>query len=87
MMCIEYDNRQQQPAGPPTITSPVLLKFGRRMQQSRTKQGISLKLLGNLTGIAPTHLALIELGQRNVTLVAMSIIATALGAEVKTLLE
>jgi len=57
------------------------------MRRQRKAQGLTLQMLADKTGLDRTHLNLIELGQRNTTLLTASKIAAALEITVKKLLD
>jgi|GEM_PF-2332930 len=68
-------------------TSPSLIKFGKNIQHHRITQGVSIKMLSYVTGIASEDIVLLESGQRDVILDEMSIIAIALGIAVQDLVD
>lgn len=70
-----------------TAPIPILLKFGTSMRRRRKSSGFTLQMLADMTKLDRTHLNLIELGQRNTTLLTASKIAAALETSVKDMLS
>ena len=56
----------------------VIKKFGQRIRDERTKQGISQEELGFRTGLDRTYISGIERGERNPSLKNITKIAMAL---------
>lgn len=69
------------------MTTPIVQTFGTNMRRHRKDLGLTLQTLADKTGLDRTHLNLIELGQRNTTLLTASKIAAALEVTVKDLLS
>ncbi len=59
--------------------------FGHRVRELRVKKGLSQEALASACGLDRTYIGGIERGERNVSLVNIQRIATALGASVRDL--
>jgi transcriptional regulator with XRE-family HTH domain len=67
------------------MTSPI--ELGRRIRETRLKQGLTLKALDARAGLSATHLSEIERGRTSPTVGALLRIARALGHEPAYFLE
>ena len=67
--------------------SSVLLAFGARVRAARQRVGISQEELADRAGLDRTYISGIERGQRNVALVNLLRLATALGTDAGALVE
>lgn len=81
------DQQNQSESDETLSPTALLIRFGRNVQKCRIDQGISHKMLSEITGMELAHLTLIEIGQHNSTLEEVSTIAVALGVEAKILLS
>ncbi len=57
----------------------VQMRFGKRVREIREKKDISQEKLGELAGLHRTYVSSLERGLRNVSLVNIDKLATALG--------
>jgi transcriptional regulator with XRE-family HTH domain len=64
----------------------ICVTVGRRIAQLRTVKGISQQVLADLAGIERSHLARLELGEREAGLRMLEKIADALGIATRELL-
>jgi transcriptional regulator with XRE-family HTH domain len=69
------------------MSSPIVIKFGKRVRQLREERGISQERLGILTEIDRTYIGMIERGERNITLPKAERIAKALNSKLSHLLD
>jgi transcriptional regulator with XRE-family HTH domain len=63
----------------------ICLRVGRRIAEMRAKRGITQQVLADLAGIERSHLARLELGEREAGLRMLEKIADAMGLQVKDL--
>ncbi len=68
-------------------TSGLLLCFGRNVSTLRQSKGISQEKLAELAGLDRTYISSVERGKRNVSLLNIVRIASALGVAPCVLLE
>lgn len=69
-------------------TNHILLKkFGDRVRSLRNQVGISQEELAKLAGIHRTYVSGIERGERNVSLINIMRLASALGVSISKLME
>ena len=61
------------------MTNERLTEFGERVTELRRARGLSQQQLANKTGLHRTYISGVERGQRNISLVNVYRIATALG--------
>jgi transcriptional regulator with XRE-family HTH domain len=66
---------------------PVLVRFGVRLRKVRTAKGISQERLAELAGLHRTYVSSVERGSRNISLVNIDKLATALGVPAARLLS
>jgi len=66
---------------------PITRLVGKRLRELRQAKGLSQEQLGELCGLHRTYVGAVERGEKNVTVVTLSRIATALGVPVRTFLE
>ncbi|MBS4698961.1 helix-turn-helix domain-containing protein [Aeromonas media] len=62
-----------------------LVKFGQRLRELRTAKGLSQETLAFLSGLDRSYVGGVERGQRNVSLVNILKLATALDIEPREL--
>ena len=68
------------------INKTALLRFGAKIREVRTSQGISIENLANTSGMDYSQLARMETGQVNFTISYLFRVAEALGVTPKELL-
>lgn len=56
----------------------ILIKFGRKVREERTKLGLSQERLASRTGVHRTYIGMIERAEKNITLENIEKIARAL---------
>ena len=65
----------------------ILIHFGKRVHEERTKKGVSQERLGELAKVHRTYIGMIERAEKNITLTNMEKIAKALGKKVSDLTD
>jgi len=68
-------------------TEQLKRRFGQRVRQLRTERGFSQEELAHRCGMDRTYVGSVERGQRNVSLINIYRIASALGVEPAELLK
>ncbi|TGD57873.1 helix-turn-helix domain-containing protein [Flavobacterium humi] len=66
--------------------SEILIKFGDRVREIRTQKGLSQEQLASLADVHRTYIGMIERAEKNITLININKIASALGVDLKELL-
>ena len=66
---------------------PILELFGKNVQRLRTEQNISQEKLAEKAHLHRTYIGMVERAERNITLINMQKIASALGVQIGELLE
>ena len=66
---------------------PILVKFGKNVQEYRKAQSLSQEQLAELAGVHRTYIGMIERAEKNITLCNIDKIATALKISISKLLE
>lgn len=61
--------------------------FGKVLRNERSKRGVTQEQLGELSGLHPKYISLMERGLRQPTLASILQLATALEIEASTLIE
>lgn len=64
---------------------PILLAFGRRVQELRKERNLSQEQLADLAGVHRTYIGMIERAEKNITLCNIKRIAKALKLDIKDL--
>ena len=65
----------------------VLVKFGKKVRDERTKLGLSQEELASRAGVHRTYIGMIERGEKNITLLNMEKFASALNLELRQLID
>lgn len=65
---------------------PILLRFGKNVQEYRKARQLSQEQLAELAGVHRTYIGMIERAEKNITLCNIEKIATALKVSPKDLL-
>jgi transcriptional regulator with XRE-family HTH domain len=65
----------------------TLVELGKRIQEARLELGISQEALATQAGLHRTYMGMVERGERNITIINLLRIATALGIEAGILLQ
>lgn len=65
----------------------VLLNFGRKVHSIRTSQNISQEKLAEMSDLDRTYISSVERGQRNISILNIIKISSALGIDASSLLE
>ena len=63
----------------------ILIKFGKKVREIRTKQNLSQEKLATKAGVHRTYIGMIERAEKNITLENIEKVAKALGLSVKEL--
>ena len=66
---------------------PILLRFGKNVQEYRKAQMLSQEKLAELAGVHRTYIGMIERAEKNITLCNIEKIANALNISISKLLE
>ncbi len=69
------------------MPSPLLILFGRRVREERSKLSLSQESFAELAGVHRTYVGMIERAEKNITLTNIEKIAGALGVEISQLLK
>lgn len=64
---------------------PILVLFGRNVQNHRKALGLSQEQLADRAGVHRTYIGMIERAEKNITLVNIEKITKALGVDIKDL--
>ena len=64
---------------------PILLSFGKRVQELRKTKGISQEELASFAGVHRTYIGMIERAEKNITLCNIEKIANALNISISDL--
>jgi len=64
----------------------VLIKFGKKVREERTKLGLSQEELANRAGVHRTYIGMIERAEKNITLENIEKVAKALKMNINELL-
>ncbi len=67
------------------MSSKLLIQFGKRVRDERTRRGYSQERLGELARVHRTYIGMIERGEKNITLTNIEKIARALSLEINQL--
>lgn len=70
----------------PSRRDPLLRTLGERVRQAREARGLSQEALGAAAGLDRTYVSGIERGIRNVSVLRLADIATALGTKLSSLI-
>ncbi|MBM4032118.1 MAG: helix-turn-helix transcriptional regulator [Planctomycetes bacterium] len=65
----------------------ITLIVGKRLREFRQAKGLSQEQLGELCGLHRTYVGALERGEKNVTVVTLSRIASAIGVPMRSFLE
>ena len=65
----------------------ILLKFGNRVRELRKAQGLSQEVFASLCGLDRTYISGIERGVRNISLINLFVLASALRISVSELMQ
>lgn len=65
----------------------MLLRFGRKVRAEREKRNISQERFGVLANVHRTYVGMIERGEKNITLLNIEKIASALDMSLKQIMD
>ncbi|NLW04301.1 MAG: helix-turn-helix transcriptional regulator [Pseudomonadaceae bacterium] len=65
--------------------NPVLVNFGSRVREKRKESGLSQEELADLAGVHRTYIGMVERGEKNVSLLNIHKIASAMNIDIKEL--
>ena len=68
------------------MNEPILIKFGKKIQEERKKRGLSQEKLAELAGLHRTYIGMIERGEKNITLSNIEKIANAFKIKISDIL-
>ena len=63
---------------------PILVKFGKKVQELRIEQNLSQEQLAELAGVHRTYIGMVERAEKNITLRNLEKIAIALKTDIKS---
>lgn len=69
------------------VSGPALRQFGQRVRARRTELGVSQEALAAKSGLHRTYISSVELGERNVSLRNIILLAQALDCDPGKLVE
>lgn len=67
--------------------SKILIKFGERVRELRIEKGLSQEQLAHLANVHRTYIGMIERAEKNITLINIEKIASALETTLKQFFE
>ncbi|WP_369753640.1 helix-turn-helix domain-containing protein [Flavobacterium sp. WC2409] len=67
--------------------SKILINFGDKVREVRIKNGLSQEQLAHLADVHRTYIGMIERAEKNITLINIEKIATALGVNINELIK
>ncbi len=67
--------------------SKILINFGDKVREVRTKKGLSQEQLAHLADVHRTYIGMIERAEKNITLINIEKIANALGVNINELIK
>lgn len=65
---------------------PILLKFGKNVQEQRKARDLSQEQLAELAGVHRTYIGMLERAEKNITLLNIAKIAKALNVSISVLI-
>ena len=65
------------------MKNEILIRFGNKVRDERTKLGISQEELAERAGVHRTYIGMIERGEKNITLENIDKICKALGLNIR----
>ena len=69
------------------MSGSTLAKFGKRLRDLRQRKGLSQEKLAELAGLHRTYVGSVERGERNISLVNMVALASALEISLSSLMQ
>ena len=69
------------------VKSDILVRFGRKVRDGRTKLGLSQEELAARAGVHRTYIGMIERAEKNITLENIEKVCKALGLSVNDFFE
>jgi len=66
---------------------PTLVEIGHRIQTIRREKGVSQEALAHIAGLHRTFLGMVERGERNITVINLLRITTALEVDASQILQ
>ena len=69
----------------PFIERDILVEFGKRVREERSRQGLSQEALAEKAGVHRTYIGMIERAEKNITLLNIQKIARAFGVSIASL--
>ena len=66
---------------------PILLRFGKNVQEIRRSRQLSQEKLAELAGVHRTYIGMVERAEKNITLCNIEKIARALNVKISQLLD
>jgi transcriptional regulator with XRE-family HTH domain len=69
------------------VKKSILVKFGKKIREVRTKRGLSQEALADIANVHRTYIGMIERAEKNITLLNIQKLAKALKIDIKELFE
>ncbi len=63
----------------------ILIKFGKKIREVRTKRGLSQEALADIANVHRTYIGMVERAEKNITLLNIQKLAKALKIDIKEL--
>jgi len=65
----------------------ILVKFGKKIRETRTKRGLSQEALADIANVHRTYIGMVERAEKNITLLNIQKLAKALKIDIRDLFE
>jgi transcriptional regulator with XRE-family HTH domain len=69
------------------VKKTILVKFGKKIREARTKRGLSQEALADIANVHRTYIGMVERAEKNITLLNIQKLAKALKIDIKELFE
>jgi len=69
------------------VKKAILVKFGKKIREVRTKRGLSQEALADIANVHRTYIGMVERAEKNITLLNIQKLAKALKIDIKELFE
>jgi len=65
----------------------ILVKFGKKIREVRTKKGLSQEALADIANVHRTYIGMVERAEKNITLLNIHKLSKALKIDIKELFD
>ncbi len=65
----------------------ILVKFGKKIREVRTKRGLSQEALADIANVHRTYIGMVERAEKNITLLNIQKLAKALKIDIRELFD